>query len=59
MFGWTNDTPYQHYDAATIVAELKLANDTRPGHTGSYWDNGFTIDMYLQRGQHSTLWMVA
>ncbi len=46
MFGWTNDTPYQMYDPDTIVAELKLANDTRPGHTGSYWDNGFTIEMY-------------
>jgi len=46
MTGWTSDTPYQQYDAATIVAELKLATDTRPGHTGSYWDNGFTINMY-------------
>lgn len=46
LAGWTNDTPLQKFDPATIVSELKLATDTRPGHTGSYWDNGFTINVY-------------
>ena len=46
MTGWSANTPYQQFNAATIVAELKMANDTRPGHTGTYFDNGFTINMY-------------
>lgn len=52
MFGYNDSIPLRTYDLAIVESELKLAMDLRPGHTGSYWDNGFTIYLYYNSGNN-------
>lgn len=46
MFGYDPSLPTQQYNLAKAAQYLKAAVDTRPGHTGSYADNGFTLNIW-------------
>ena len=49
MFGY-EPTPCYGYDLARAEQHFRLAGDTRPGHSGSYWDNGFLMTIYYDSG---------
>ena len=50
MFGYDPTVPCFNQDLAKVRQYLENATDTRPGHTGSYWDNGFTLTLYYNEG---------
>jgi len=50
MFGYDQTVPCYTYDLDQARQYLKAAQDTRAGHTGSYWDNGFTLTLYYNEG---------
>jgi peptide/nickel transport system substrate-binding protein len=50
MFGYDPTVPCFNQDLDKVRQYLENATDTRPGHTGSYWDNGFTLTLYYNEG---------
>jgi len=50
LFGYNASIPLYDYNLTKVADYLKLAPDTRPGHTGSYADNGFHIVLYYNEG---------
>jgi peptide/nickel transport system substrate-binding protein len=50
MFGYDASTPCYSYDLNLAKQYLQAATDPRAGHTGSYWDNGFTLTIYYNIG---------
>jgi len=50
MFGYDPTTPCYSYDLARAQQFFQLAQDTRPGASGTYWDNGFRLTIYYNTG---------
>jgi len=50
MLGYDPTIPLYDYNLTKVANYLKAAVDTRPGHTGSYADNGFTLMLYYNAG---------
>lgn len=53
MFGYDPSVPKYVFNETKVIEELQASADTRAGHTGSYWDNGFTIDLYYNSGNNA------